>query len=169
MAMKASNMQVPPVTPQRLSRKDSIGLFLEHELDKRLAGMFVGLYRLTQGRITRLWKVDVLLLTTRGRRSGQQRTVMLQFFRDADQIVVVAANSGRSSHPGWFYNLTATPAAWIQVMDRTLPVRAEELSADEAAALWPRILRRAPGYARYHKATSRIIPLVRLVSSEPAG
>jgi deazaflavin-dependent oxidoreductase (nitroreductase family) len=169
MAMKASNMRPPSATPQRLSRKDRIGLFLEHELDKRLAGMFVGLYRLTHGRITRLWKVDVLLLTTRGRRSGQQRTVVLQFFRDRDQIVVVAANGGRSTHPSWFYNLTATPAAWIQVMDRTLLVRAQELSADEAAAFWPCILRRAPGYARYQKATSRVIPLVRLVPSELAA
>jgi F420H(2)-dependent quinone reductase len=147
---------------QSLSRKERIGLFLEHELDKRLGGMFVGLYRLTRGRIARLWKVDVLLLTTRGRRSGLERTVMLQFFPHGANMVVVAANTGWPSHPGWFHNLKAAPTARVEVMDRTLQVQAEELPADEAAALWPRILRRAPGYARYRKATDRTIPLVRL-------
>jgi deazaflavin-dependent oxidoreductase (nitroreductase family) len=125
--------------------------------------MFVGLYRLSQGRITRLWKVDVLVLTTRGRRSGRQRTVMLQFFADGAHMVVVAANTGRPSHPGWFHNLMATPTARVEAMGSTLQVRAEELSADEAAAFWPRILHRAPGYARYQQATDRTIPLVRLI------
>ncbi len=54
-------------------------------------------------------------------------------------------------------------------MDRTLQVRAEELSTDEASAFWPRVLRVAPSYARYQKATSRPIPLVRLVPIEDVG
>jgi deazaflavin-dependent oxidoreductase (nitroreductase family) len=149
------------------SLKDKVVLYLNYELDKRLGGLGVGLYRLTGGRIAR--KVDVLILTTRGRRSGKTRTVLLQFFRDGANLVIVAANSGRSSHPGWFYNLKATPTARVQVMDRTLQVRAEELSADETTAFWPRILRVAPSYARYQKATSRTIPLVRLVPVGRAG
>ena len=64
-----------------LTLKDKVALYLNYELDKRLGGLFVGLYRLTGGRITRLWKVDVLILTTRGRRTGKTRTVLLQFFR----------------------------------------------------------------------------------------
>jgi deazaflavin-dependent oxidoreductase (nitroreductase family) len=73
----------------------------------------VGLYRLTGGRIAR--KVDVLILTTRGRRTGKTRTVLLQFFRNGANMVIVAANSGRSSHPGWFYNLKATPTVRVQM------------------------------------------------------
>jgi F420H(2)-dependent quinone reductase len=160
-------MSSPSMGLQSLSRKERFGLFLEHELDKRLGGMFVGLYRLTRGRITRLWKVDVLLLTTRGRRSGLERTVMLQFFPYGVNMVVVAANAGWPSHPGWFHNLKAAPTARVEVMDRTLQVRAEELPAAEAAAFWPSILRRAPGYGRYQKATNRTLPIVRLVPLEP--
>jgi len=152
-----------------LSLKDKVALYLEHELDKRLGGLGVGLYRLTGGRIARLWKVEVLILTTRGRRSGKARTVLLQFFQDGANLVIVAANSGRPSHPGWFYNLKATPTARVQVMDRTLQVHAEELSADETTAFWPYILRAAPTYARYQKATSRTIPLVRLVPVGQVG
>lgn len=147
--------------------KERVVLSLNYELDKRLGGLGVSLYRLTGGRIAR--KVDVLILTTRGRRSGKTRTVLLQFFRDGANLVIVAANSGRSSHPGWFYNLKATPTARVQVMNRILQVRAEELSADEATAFWPRVLRVAPTYVRYQQATSRPIPLVRLVPIEQAG
>lgn len=150
-------------SPRSLSLKDKVDLYLNYELDKRLGGLVVGLYRLTGGRIARLWKVNLLILTTRGRRSGKTRIVLLQFFPDGANLVIVAANSGRSSHPGWFYNLKATPMARVQVMDRTLQVRAEELSTDEAIAFWPRILRVAPSYARYQKATNRTIPLVCLV------
>ena len=78
----------------------------------------------------------------------------------------VAANSGRSSHPDWFLNLEATPTALVEIMNRTLRVRAEELSDEEAVAFWPCVLRILPDYARYPRRTSRRIPLVRLV---PAG
>ncbi len=152
-----------------LSLKDKVVLYLSYELDKRLGGLFVGLYRLTGGRIARLYKVDVLILTTRGRKSGKTRTVLLQFFRDGVNMVIVAANSGRSSHPGWFYNLKATQTARVQVMDRILQVHAEELPADEASAFWPRVLHVAPTYVQYQKATSRSIPLVRLVPAPQAG
>jgi hypothetical protein len=48
-------------------------------------------------------------------------------------------------------------------MGRTLAVRAEQLSTEEAAAFWPRVLQAAPDYARYPRRTSRAIPLMRLV------
>jgi F420H(2)-dependent quinone reductase len=156
-------------SPRSLSRKDRFDLSLEYELNKRLRGFGMGLYRLIGGRFTRLLKVNVLILTTRGRKSGKARTVLLQFFPEGANLVVVAANSGRSSHPDWFYNLKATPTARVQVMDRTSRVRAEELSTDEATAFWPSILRVAPTYARYQKATSRPIPLVRLVPVGQVG
>lgn len=78
-------------------------------------------------------------------------------------MIVVAANSGLPSPPGWYFNLTAEPRALVEVGGRKLDVRAEELSADEAAAFWPRVLQVAPDYARYPRRTSRRIPLIRLV------
>lgn len=152
-------------SPGSLSLLDKLALDLEYTMNKRVRGLGNGLYRLTSGRITRLAGApgEVLLLTTRGRKSGREHTVMLQGFRDGADLVVVAANSGRPSHPDWFYNLKATPTARVQVMDRIARVHAQELSRDEAAAFWARILRTSPGYARYLRSTSRPIPLVRLV------
>lgn len=134
----------------------------EHEIDTRSIGFAAFLYRLTKGRIARLWHRQVLLLTTRGRRTGRERTVPLQFFPDGDRMIVVAANSGLSSPPGWYFNLSAEPRARVEVLDRTLEVRAEELSDEEAAAFWPRVLQAAPDYERYPRRTSRRLPLIRL-------
>jgi deazaflavin-dependent oxidoreductase (nitroreductase family) len=113
--------------------------------------------------------VDALLLTTRGRRSGRERTVVLQYFRDGDSMVLAAANDGGASHPGWYHNLRSEPAARVEVMGRALAVRAVVLPPDEAAAFWPRILARDPTYERYRRATDRSIPVVRLVPLGAAG
>jgi F420H(2)-dependent quinone reductase len=126
----------------------------------------VRLYRLTRGGIARLVRVNVLILTTRGRRSGRERTVLLAYFPQGESFVVVAANGGQPRHPAWYLNLRAAPTARVEVGDRCLAVAAEELSAAEATAFWPEIVRTLPGYARYQQATTRKIPLVRLV---PAG
>jgi deazaflavin-dependent oxidoreductase (nitroreductase family) len=82
-------------------------------------------------------------------------------------MIVVAANSGLPSPPGWYFNLTTDPFVWVEVGERTLQARAEELSAEEEAVFWPRVLQVAPDYARYPRRTSRRIPMVRLVPVGP--
>jgi deazaflavin-dependent oxidoreductase (nitroreductase family) len=150
-----------------LPLKEQIKICIEHEVDTRSVGLAAALIRLTKGHVARLWRRQVLLLTTRGRKSGLERTVPLQFFPDGDDMIVVAANSGLPSPPGWYFNLTADPLARVEVGDRTLQARAEELSAEEAAAFWGRVLQVAPDYARYSRRTSRRIPMVRLVPVGP--
>lgn len=166
--MNTSTVESPSTHLPTLSRRERLALFIERTLDTRLGRLGVGLYRLTGGRIARLYDKDVLILTTRGRKSGKDRTVLLQFFRDGEQIVIVAANFGLATHPGWYHNLKATPMARIEILDRTLQVRAEELPVAEATAFWPRILQRSPDYARFLKRTNRTIPLVRLILIEPS-
>jgi len=154
----------------RVSRRERVALFVHRGLDRWLSPLGVWVYRRTKGEITGPWKVDALLLTTRGRRSGRERTVVLQFFPDGDAMIVAAANDGGTSHPGWYYNLAAEPAAHVEVMGRTIAVRATELPPDEAAAAWERILRRDPSYERYARAAAgRTIPVLRLDPvTEPA-
>jgi deazaflavin-dependent oxidoreductase (nitroreductase family) len=84
-------------------------------------------------------------------------------------MIVVAANSGLPTHPGWYFNLTAHPQAHVEVEGRTLDVRAEQLSPEEAAAFWPRVLDTAPEYAKYPRRTARVIPLVRLIPLDGSG
>jgi deazaflavin-dependent oxidoreductase (nitroreductase family) len=148
-----------------LSAIDRLRMWLEREGNKRLRSLGTALYRLTRGRITPRHR-HVVLLTTRGRKSGREHTVLLQAFPDGpagESLVLVAANSGKPTQPDWFHNLQADPTARVEIMGRTVPMRAAQVSGDEAAALWPRILRHAPTYVLYRKATDRVIPLVRLV------
>jgi deazaflavin-dependent oxidoreductase (nitroreductase family) len=160
----------PPGTGRGISRKESIALFLHRGLDRWLSPLGVWVYRRTKGGITRPWKVDALLLATRGRRSGKERTVVLQFFPDGDAMIVAAANDGGTTHPGWYFNLKAEPTARVEVMGRAIAVRAEELPANEATAWWQRILRRDPSYERYARAAGgRTIPVLRLVPISTLG
>jgi deazaflavin-dependent oxidoreductase (nitroreductase family) len=152
-----------------LSRRERFALDMGRWLDKHLTSLGVALYRVTKGRITRPWHVDALLLTTRGRRTGKERTVVLQFFRDGEAMLLAAANDGGATHPAWYHNLIACPSARVEVMGRSFPVRAEELAPDQAKAAWAAILRRAPSYERYLRATDRVMPVVRLVLDQPAS
>ncbi|MGD9750930.1 MAG: nitroreductase/quinone reductase family protein [Acidimicrobiia bacterium] len=120
------------------------------------------LYRRSRGRIARLYRRKVMVLTTTGRRSGEPRTVVVQYFADGRDMVVVAANSGMPSHPAWYLNLMANPHAIVETDGNTIDVEASALSSEEAAAFWPRVLEAAPDYARFPQRTDRAIPLVRL-------
>jgi deazaflavin-dependent oxidoreductase (nitroreductase family) len=157
--------------PVGLSRSDRLALFIEHQLDTRLEAFGVFLFRLTRGQIARRVRApgDVLALTTRGRRTGKRRTVLLLGFRDGDDMVIVAANTGEPRHPGWYYNLKANPLARMELNGGALNVRAEELTPEEAAAFWPRIIQQAPTYARYPQRTTRVIPLMRLIPAARGG
>jgi F420H(2)-dependent quinone reductase len=153
-----------------VSRREAVGLAIHRGLDRWLSPLGVLVMRRTHGGITKPWKVDALVLTTRGRRSGRLRTVVLQFFPDGETMIVAAANDGGASHPGWYFNLVANPAARVEVMGRKIPVRAEVLAAAEAAEAWERVLRRDPSYERYARAAGdRRVPIVRLVPIARAG
>jgi len=136
---------------------------VENAIDRHSVRIGAWLLRRTRGQAVRLWRRRALVLTTTGRRSGQPRTVVVQYFTDGGDLVVVAANSGMPTHPAWYLNLTDHPKATVDVEGRTVRVRAEEMSPAEADAWWPRVLATAPDYARYRARTDRRIPLLRLV------
>jgi F420H(2)-dependent quinone reductase len=145
------------------SPRVSFATRVENTIDRYSVRLGAWLLRRTRGRIVRLWRRRALVLTTRGRRSGLPRTVVVQYFPDGDDMIVVAANSGMPTHPAWYLNLTADPRAKVEVEGRTMPVRATPMTPDEAAAWWPRVLQTAPDYARYAERTDRRLPLLRLI------
>ncbi len=161
----AGDSQMKPRAGGRkpLSWAERIFLTLHRNADRYLSPLGVWVMRRTKGAMAKPWKVDVLLLTTSGRRSGKTRTVVLQYFPDGASMVVVAANDGGEAHPGWYFNLKAEPHASVEVMGRTFAVRGVELPPSEAADWWKRIVARAPDYARYARATDRTFPIFRLV------
>lgn len=133
---------------------------------KVFATLYVGLYRLTGGRIGgKMGRSSVLLLTTTGRKSGKTRTVPVGAFDGQRGWVIVASNNGQPTHPGWYHNLVSRPQASVQVLDKVMPVRAEVLTGSARAEAWKKVIATAPSYANYEKRTSREIPLVLLQPS----
>jgi deazaflavin-dependent oxidoreductase (nitroreductase family) len=130
---------------------------------RRLSRFHAILLRLSRGRIgLRVVDNDMLLLTTRGRRSGRPHTVPLLYLRDGDDLIVIASWGGRDYHPDWYLNLTADPSAYVGFGGATRPVTARTTVGEERAAWWKRAVEAHDGYAGYQRRTDREIPIVRL-------
>jgi deazaflavin-dependent oxidoreductase (nitroreductase family) len=125
-------------------------------------------FRATGGRIGgRLVGLDVLLLTTTGRRSGLARTTPMPYFRDGERLVIVGSNGGADTDPAWWLNLQSHPDAEVVIGRDRLAVRAALASPEDRARLWPALKRWNPNYARYEKKTPREIPVVLLTPRRP--
>jgi deazaflavin-dependent oxidoreductase (nitroreductase family) len=129
----------------------------------KLANVVHGrLYDLSGGRLGRsVGSMPVLKLTTTGRRSGQQRTVMLTApIRRDDEIVLVASKGGNDEHPAWYLNLVADPAVILEIDGQRRNANARTATDEEKAELWPQITAAYKGYAGYQRRTDRDIPVV---------
>lgn len=124
---------------------------------------FVWMYQRTNGKLGgRIQGLQVLLLTTTGRRTGKQRTMPLGFFEYDGCYVITASNLGLDTQPGWFHNLISHPQVALQIRDKKLAAVATPADPLLRKQLWGRLMEIAPGYGAYQKRTSREIPIVLL-------
>lgn len=128
-----------------------------------------GLLKISGGRLgSRAGGMPVLELTTKGRKTGHARTVMLTSpVQEGDAFVVVASRGGDDHHPAWFLNLRDDPDVQVAVAGKPKQaMRARVATSAERAELWPRVTASYKGYADYQTKTDREIPLVLLESAE---
>lgn len=119
------------------------------------------LYQTTGGRVGHsAGAIKNLLLTTTGRKTGQQRICPLAYMADGDRWILVASNGGSDKPPAWWFNLKKTPRATIQVGADTFEVAAADAVGDERARLWPLLKAYNPFYVQYEQITDRKIPVV---------
>lgn len=104
----------------------------------------------------------LLLLTTTGARSGQERVSPVVFQPVGDAWAVFASKAGAPTNPDWFHNLKANPEASIEVGTETVPVTASVLEGARRDEIWAKQKELMPGFADYEKATTRTIPVVLL-------
>ncbi len=110
--------------------------------------------------------LPTLLLTTRGRKSGEPRALPLIYGAEGDSYVVIASKGGMPTHPLWFRNLEATPECELQVGAKQVSASARVAEGEERERLWKKMVEIYPPYTDYKKATERTIPVVVL---DPVG
>ena len=119
-------------------------------------------YLETNGEDGYYWRngTTTLLLFTKGRKTGQERTHALIFRPHGDVYLVVASKGGADEPPAWFVNLQADPLVEVQIKGERFAARAREATAEEKPAMWAEMVEVWPDYANYQTKTKRPIPVV---------
>jgi deazaflavin-dependent oxidoreductase (nitroreductase family) len=117
---------------------------------------------LTGGRAMVAIGQPILLLHTRGAKSGQARATPLLYTPDDRRYVVVASKAGAAHHPAWYHNLRADPdVVSVEIRGRRIPVRFYEARGAERDRLWNLVNDNYDGYRVYQqRARNRTIPVV---------
>jgi deazaflavin-dependent oxidoreductase (nitroreductase family) len=102
----------------------------------------------------------ILLLTTRGRKSGKLRRTALIYGRDGENYLLVASNGGAANHPLWYLNLVADPKVKLQVGAEKFSARAHTADPTEKPRLWKIMSKLFPQYDAYQEKADREIPVV---------
>ena len=102
----------------------------------------------------------------KGRKSGKQRTIPLQYMMDGDNIIVVASNGGNVNHPAWWHNIRAGGDVTVQIGKKKMRAQAETANEDERARLWPILVEYYSGYQGYEDETERTVQVV-ILRPEP--
>ena len=124
-------------------------------------------FRANHGRVGGPFEgAPLLLLHTRGARSGRERVNPMMYLADGSRYLVFASKAGAEINPGWYHNLLAHPLATIEVRDKHIPVTATELHGSERDRYFAEQARRYPGFGDYQRATHRTIPVVSLLPQE---
>jgi len=118
-------------------------------------------YRATDGEEGYSWQkgTTILLLTTRGRKTGAERTTPLIFERNGDDFLIVASRGGTDEPPGWYVNLQAEPDVQVQVRGDVFRAHARDATPEEQPELWRKMAAVWPDYDEYQKKTDREIPV----------
>ena len=107
----------------------------------------------------------LLILTSRGAKTGKPRRAILTYHRDGDDYMVAGTASGSPTTPGWVHNVQADPAVEIEVGNERLVSTATIVAGAERDRLWDDHVRALPWFADYPAQSGRLIPMIRLTPS----
>jgi deazaflavin-dependent oxidoreductase (nitroreductase family) len=120
-------------------------------------------FRTHGGRVSGAFEgTPILLLTSTGARSGEQRTAPVAYLRDGERLIVFASKAGAPENPAWYHNVTADPQVTVEVGNETLSMRAQELHGEERDLLFAQQVQALPQFGEYAKRTVRTIPVIAL-------
>jgi deazaflavin-dependent oxidoreductase (nitroreductase family) len=118
-------------------------------------------YRATGGEVGHEWQgTQTLLLTTKGRKSGEPRELPLIYAPWIGAYLIVASKGGADAPPAWYLNLEADPEVEVQVKEDRFKARARTATPEEKAEMWSTMTKEWPAYDDYQRKTDREIPIV---------
>ena len=121
----------------------------------------VELFERTNGREgNKMQDLPIIVLTTKGTRSGNLRKTPLMRVEHDVKYLIVASRGGAPQHPVWYYNVAATPTVEIQDGASKQDMAARELAGEEREIWWKRAVDAYPPYAEYQEKTERVIPIL---------
>ena len=104
----------------------------------------------------------LLVLTTKGARTGLKREAVLTFTRDGNGHVVAGTAGGSPRTPSWVYNLIANPEVGVEAKGDAFKARAEVVNEPDRQRLWDFHVAARPEFAEYPAKARRVIPVIRL-------
>ncbi|NGN68160.1 nitroreductase family deazaflavin-dependent oxidoreductase [Streptomyces sp. A7024] len=105
--------------------------------------------------------VTNLVLTHRGRKTGQLRRTGLFYGEDDGRYILVGSGSAIThTHPQWYLNLVAEPEVQVQIRADRFTARARTAEGEERERLWRLMTELAPVYRTYEARSNRVIPVV---------
>jgi deazaflavin-dependent oxidoreductase (nitroreductase family) len=120
-------------------------------------------FRANEGKVGGMFEgAPVLLLTSTGAKSGEQRTTPVVYQPDGERMVIFASKAGAPENPAWFHNLRANPEATVEVGPDTVEVEAVITDGEERERLFSKQKQLMPQFADYEQKTTRQIPVVAL-------
>jgi deazaflavin-dependent oxidoreductase (nitroreductase family) len=112
------------------------------------------------GPVEGMHREGLLLLTTKGRRTGMERTTPMMFVPDGDELLVIASNAGAPADPDWYLNLVQDPRVVVEVGDERYEAVATPATGQTYERLWSMIKERYPFFAEHEVKAGRTIPVV---------
>ncbi len=120
----------------------------------------VFVYKLTSGRLMGTFGGrPVVLITMKGAKSGEPRTIPLMYVPYKDGVIIVGSQGGAPKSPVWVKNLDKYPEITAQYQGKKMKLKARKVDDAEKAAVWPTCVEHYPPFDDYQKRTDRNIPV----------
>jgi deazaflavin-dependent oxidoreductase (nitroreductase family) len=130
---------------------------------RRFNETFIEEFRRTGGKVPgELGQVDILLLTARGAKSGEPRTVPVGFHRIDGRLIILASMGGADKNPPWYYNVVANPEVTVELGSDKFRATATVTEGDDRDKLFATVCERMAVFAEYQERTTRLIPVIEL-------
>lgn len=111
---------------------------------------------------------SVLILTTKGAKSGLFHESPLAYSQDNGHLVIVGSKGGAPTHPAWYHNLVANPTVTVEVLGEKFQANARVTDGEEYERLFRQHAQKMPGFNDYRRRTSRQLPVIVLERANQA-